>query len=103
MPRPVLATLPIAVLQAELARRVKKATRKLAKLIHQRARLDRAIEELQSMTKGTPKCLVKAAPAPFRRGPKPKAKRAMRKPMFSHICACPFFPALRKCRSRIMS
>jgi hypothetical protein len=77
MPRLALAKIPANLLQAELARRSKKAGKKLAKLIRKRAKLDDQISQLETLTGGTPK--AKPGPKPGKKrgrkpGPKPAAK-----------------------------
>jgi hypothetical protein len=81
MPRIALAKLPLEILQAEIQRRAIRAQKKLNKLLGQRAKLDKAIAELEAQA-GLPA----AAPvAPATRGgklfKKPSLKPARTKPV----------------------
>jgi hypothetical protein len=75
MPRPPLEKYPIELLKAELARRARKAGKKLKKLIRVRAKLTEQIAELEALAGGTPMAAPKAKlgrPPGRKPGRKPK-------------------------------
>jgi hypothetical protein len=79
MPRLALSNISTAALESELKRR----TKKLASLKAKRAALDKQIAELGGLGGRPPK---KAGPKRRRKpGPKPKAKRAKRKPLAAYV------------------
>jgi hypothetical protein len=83
MPRAALGKFSLEVLQAELARRAKKAGKKLSKLIRQRAKLTEQIAELEALAGETRVAAPKAKlgrPPGKKRGPKPKAVAPAAKP-----------------------
>lgn len=89
MPRIPLAQVSIDDLKAEIARRAKKAAKNLGKLLKQRAKLDKAIADLQSLAGHVPAFLAKATPATVtpssKPGPMPKAMRATGKPLGEYV------------------
>ncbi len=82
MPRAALRKFSADVLQAELARRAKKAGKKLAKLLRERAKLDGQITELEALADGTPMAVPKVKP-----GPKPgrNAAKVVRRKKRGHF------------------
>ncbi len=83
MPRAALGKFSVEALQAEIQRRAKRAGKKLAKLIRQRAKLDDQIAQLEMLTGAAPTAAPKAKlgrPPGKKRGRKPGRKpKATRK------------------------